>query len=211
MGETPGTVGTPVFVAYVVFVVFVVFVVVGVLNWSAVLVPEVQLDVPVPPGSVTVTSTAPVLLTAGLVAEIWVLELLTGAAVALMPPNCTVAPVKLVPVTVTLVPAGPLVGETPVTVGCAAQVLVAAPASGAAATSPPTSPVAATAAKMELWIMGECPFPPEDLHQGALTRCSGQRATHSSHQSFAAAKNSYLVSRRLTTLAGCQAIKKDMR
>jgi len=149
------------------------------VNWSAKLLAEVQFEVPVPAGSVTVTSTEPMLVTAGLVAVIWVLELKV-AAVALTPPNCTVAPLtKLVPVIVTWVlpDLGPVVADSTVTVGCAVQVLVAAPAWGATATSPPISPVAATAAKINLWIMGECPSLP-DLHQSGLTHCSRQRARH---------------------------------
>ena len=76
----------------------------------------------VPPGVVTVTSTAPA-LPAGDVAVIDV-ALLTVNEVAAVAPNFTaVAPVKLVPVMVTLVPpaVGPLVGLTPVTVGAGAR------------------------------------------------------------------------------------------
>ena len=66
------------------------------MNWSAALVALV------PPPVVTVMSTVPVL--AGDVAVIEV-ELLTVKEVALALPNLTaVAPVKLVPVMVTLVP-----------------------------------------------------------------------------------------------------------
>ena len=71
-----------------------------------------------PPGVVTVTSTAPA-EPAGLAAVICV-ALSTVKLAALAEPNCTaVAPVKLVPVMVTDVPpaSGPLVGEMLVTVG----------------------------------------------------------------------------------------------
>ena len=71
----------------------------------------------VPPGVVTVTSTVPV--PAGEVAVIWV-ALTTLNNPAALPPNLTaVAPEKLVPVMVTLVPpaGGPLFGVTLVTVG----------------------------------------------------------------------------------------------
>ena len=73
---------------------------------------------PVPPGVVTETSTAPAEF-AGVVAVIEV-ALTTVTPVAAVPPNVTaVAPVKLVPVMVTLVtPAvGPEFGLTLVTVG----------------------------------------------------------------------------------------------
>ena len=73
-----------------------------------------------PPGVVTVTSTvaAPC---AGEMAVIWVVEL-TVKLVALVPPNLTaVAPLKLVPRMMTVVPPVlmPLVGLTEVTVGAA--------------------------------------------------------------------------------------------
>ncbi len=70
-----------------------------------------------PPGVVTLTSTVPV--PAGDVAVIWV-GLLTVNEPAALPPKLTaVAPEKLVPVTVTVVPppAEPMFGATPVTVG----------------------------------------------------------------------------------------------
>jgi hypothetical protein len=66
---------------------------------------------------VTLTSTTPV--PAGDVAVIWVAEL-TVKPVAAVAPNVTaVAPVKLAPVIVTVVPpaAGPRVGEIEVTAG----------------------------------------------------------------------------------------------
>src|SRR4051812_14786249 len=59
----------------------------------------------------------PVVLPEGTVAVIWMLEL-TVNAVAAVPLNCTpVAPVKLVPLMVTLVPTGPDAGVKPVIVG----------------------------------------------------------------------------------------------
>ena len=76
---------------------------------------------PVPPGVVTTTFTKPAEL-AGVVAVIEV-ALTTVTPVAAMPPNATdVAPVKLVPVIVTLVPPAvvPEFGLTLVTVGTAA-------------------------------------------------------------------------------------------
>ena len=81
------------------------------MNRSTGLVAEV------PPGVVTITSTVPLL--AGLIAVIWV-SLSTVKLVAAVEPNETlVAPVKPLPVMVTLVPpfVDPLVGLTPVTVG----------------------------------------------------------------------------------------------
>ena len=83
------------------------------MNWSAAEVAEV------PPVVVTLTSTT--LVPAGDVAVIEVAEL-TMKPVAEAAPNVTVvAPVKLVPVIVTVVPpvAGPCVGEIEVTVGAA--------------------------------------------------------------------------------------------
>jgi hypothetical protein len=76
---------------------------------------------PLSPFTVTVTVTAPA-LPAGVVAVIVVL-FTTVTFVAAAVPNFTVAPVaKLVPVMVTDVPpiAGPLLGDTLVTVGCTA-------------------------------------------------------------------------------------------
>ena len=81
------------------------------MNWSAAEVAEV------PPAVVTPTWTVPV--PAGAVAVICVAEF-TVKPVAGVPPKLTaVAPMRLVPVMVTLVPpvAGPVVGETAVTVG----------------------------------------------------------------------------------------------
>ena len=81
------------------------------MNWSF------ELVALVPPGVVvTVTSTVPV--PAGTVA-VMVVELLTVNVVAglLGPKSTAVAPVKLVPPTVTEVPAGPPIGSTRVTVG----------------------------------------------------------------------------------------------
>ena len=74
---------------------------------------------PLCPFTVTVTVTAPAAC-AGVVAVIEVL-LTTTTLLAAVPPNVTVAPLaKFVPVIVTAVPpaAGPLLGDTPVTVGC---------------------------------------------------------------------------------------------
>jgi len=70
---------------------------------------------PVPFG--VVTAILPVVAPLGTFAWIWVLEL-TVKLVADVPLNFTaVAPVKFVPVIVTLVPTGPLVGLNDVTVG----------------------------------------------------------------------------------------------
>jgi hypothetical protein len=96
-GETALTVGAPAEAPYV--------------NRSA------ELVVLVPPGPVTVTSTVPD--PAGEVAVIDVAEL-TVTPVAVPLPKATVLPAaKFVPVTVTVVPpdAGPLAGETALTVG----------------------------------------------------------------------------------------------
>jgi len=70
----------------------------------------------VPPAVVTVTSTVP--MPAGEVAVIWVV-LLTMKEAALLPKLAAVAPEKLVPVMVTLLPpdVGPVFGLTLVTVG----------------------------------------------------------------------------------------------
>jgi hypothetical protein len=76
------------------------------------------VPVPLPPGVVTTTSTA-LAACAGVVTVI-VVELVTDTLVPAVPPNVTeVAPVKFVPVMVTEVPpaAGPLFGDTEVTVG----------------------------------------------------------------------------------------------
>ncbi|MEY9227942.1 hypothetical protein ABIF78_000265 [Bradyrhizobium japonicum] len=84
------------------------------MNWSAADVADV------PPGVVTRIST--VLVPAGDVAVIWVAELTVKPAAAVPPKVTAVAPVKLVPVMVTVVPPppGPDVGEIEVTVGAAA-------------------------------------------------------------------------------------------
>jgi hypothetical protein len=72
------------------------------------------LLVAVPPGVVTLSG--PVVAPAGTVAWIAVAEF--TVKLALTPLNATaVAPVKLVPLIVTLVPTGPLVGVKPVIVG----------------------------------------------------------------------------------------------
>ena len=81
------------------------------------------LRLPLCPFTVTVTVTAPA-LPAGVVAVICV-PLTTTTFVAAAPPNVTVAPAaKFVPVIVTAVPpaAGPLFGDTPLTVGIATMV-----------------------------------------------------------------------------------------
>jgi len=71
----------------------------------------------VPPSVVTVTSTVPT--PAGEVAVIWVALLTVKEAAALLPKLTAVAPEKLVPVMVMLVPpdVGPVFGLTLVTVG----------------------------------------------------------------------------------------------
>jgi hypothetical protein len=81
------------------------------VNWSAADVADV------PPGVVTLMSTAPV--PAGEVAVIDVAELNVKLAAAVAPNVTAVTPVKLVPVMVTMVPpaCGPAVGEIDVTVG----------------------------------------------------------------------------------------------
>ncbi len=83
------------------------------MNWSAAEVAEV------PPTVVTVRSTVPV--PAGAVAVREVAETTVKEVAAAVPKLTAVAPVRLVPVTVTLVPpaVGPLVGLTAVTVGAA--------------------------------------------------------------------------------------------
>jgi hypothetical protein len=85
------------------------------VNWSAVLVALV------PPGVVTVTSTGPVPLPVGAVA-VMLVALLTVKAAVVVPKSTLLAPVKLVPVTVTDVPAvtEPEFGLMLVTVGCSA-------------------------------------------------------------------------------------------
>ena len=89
------------------------------MNWSALLVAEV------PFGVVTVTSTAPLRLTTGLVAMICVSLLTVKLLAAVEPKAMPVAPLNPVPVMVTLIPplAGPLVGLIPVTVGAASVVI----------------------------------------------------------------------------------------
>jgi hypothetical protein len=71
----------------------------------------------VPASVVTVTSTVPI--PAGEVAVIWVALLTVKEPAALLPKLTAVAPEKLVPVMVTLVPpdAGPVFGLTLVTAG----------------------------------------------------------------------------------------------
>ncbi len=73
-------------------------------------------EVAVPPG--VVTEIVPLVAPFGTVAEIWLASVTENAAV--VPLNFTpVAPVKFAPVTVTLVPVCPLVGEKLVIVGAA--------------------------------------------------------------------------------------------
>ena len=81
------------------------------MNWSAAEVADV------PPAVVTLTSTVPV--PAGEVAVIEVAELKVKLVAAVAPNVTAVAPVKLVPVIVTLVPpeVDPLLGETEETTG----------------------------------------------------------------------------------------------
>ena len=87
------------------------------VNWSAA---DVAL---VPPTVVTLTSTVPALPT-GVVAVIWVAELTVNPLAAVAPKVTAVAPVKFVPVIVTVVPpaVGPAVAVMLVTVGSAAYV-----------------------------------------------------------------------------------------
>src|SRR5262252_5840130 len=90
------------------------------LNWSAAVVADV------PAGVVTVMSTDWPAVPAGSVAVIWVGET-TWKVVAGVLPNITlVAPVKLVPVIVTVAPpaAGPLAGDTAVMVTVVPLVIV---------------------------------------------------------------------------------------
>ena len=84
------------------------------MNWSADEVADVPLAV------VTVTSTVPA-VPAGLVAVICVAELTVKPVAAAVPNSTAVAPVRFVPVMVTLVPpaVGPAVGLTAVTAGAA--------------------------------------------------------------------------------------------
>jgi hypothetical protein len=82
------------------------------VNWSAAEVALVPLDV------VTVTSTVPA-GSAGLTAVIELSELTVKLAAARVPNLTAVAPVRALPVMVTVVapPVGPEVGDTPVTTG----------------------------------------------------------------------------------------------
>ena len=81
---------------------------------ASVLVPEA---VPVPSVVAVVTVTAPVLVPAGTTAVIEALWLTLGMAVPPPVKATEVAPVKLVPVNVIVVPAAPLFGEKAVIVG----------------------------------------------------------------------------------------------
>jgi len=77
----------------------------------------------VPPGAVTVTSTAPAVC-AGEVAVMLVADTTVNDEAAVEPNDTPVAPVKFVPVIVTLVPpaVGPAAGVSDVTVGDAEYV-----------------------------------------------------------------------------------------
>ena len=83
------------------------------MNWSAADVADV------PPTEVILTSTVPV--PEGDVAVIWVAELTVKPVAGVAPKVTAVAPEKLVPVMVTVVPPapGPDVGEIELTVGAA--------------------------------------------------------------------------------------------
>ena len=81
---------------------------------SGLVIVKLALLVAVPPGVVTLI--VPVVAPAGTVAVIWV-SLFTAKA-AVVPLNFTaVAPLRLLPVMVTLVPTGPLVGANELRVG----------------------------------------------------------------------------------------------
>ena len=89
---------------------------------GAVLPPELPeptvnelLEVPVPVG--VVTEIGPVEAPVGTVVVIWFGAATVRAVCLVLPKVTTVAPVKSVPVIVTAVPVGPLVGVKPVTVG----------------------------------------------------------------------------------------------
>ena len=100
----------------------------------------------VPPGVVTVTSTVPA--KPAMAVAVTLVALLTLKLVALVDPNLTaVAPVKLVPVIVTMVPpaVGPAVGATCVTVGAGA-LTVAVPV--AVPVEPPTSAIDTVVVKL---------------------------------------------------------------
>src|SRR6202790_3412188 len=90
------------------------------VNWS-----DGALTSEVPPGVVTKTSTVAA-ASAGEMMVMDVAELTTRPVPAVVPNFTTVAPVKPVPVTVTLVPpaVGPVFGLTPVTVGTGGAVKV---------------------------------------------------------------------------------------
>ena len=107
---------------------------------------KLLLLVAVPSGVVTLRG--PVVAPAGTVAEICVDEL--TVKVALVPLNLTdVAPVKFVPLIVTLVPTGPLVGEKLVMVGGLVTVklllLVAVPSGVVTLTGPVVAPAGTVA------------------------------------------------------------------
>jgi hypothetical protein len=85
------------------------------VNWSALLVAEV------PPGVVTVTSTVPAVWAGDVTVMVVPPPPTVNVETTVLPKFTAVAPVKLLPVMVTLVPPaiGPLLGEIPVTAGTA--------------------------------------------------------------------------------------------
>ena len=108
-------------------------------------------DVPVPPGPVTVMR--PVVTPAGALTVIRVSEFTTkpGAAVPLK--ATAVTPVKLVPVKVTTVPAGPAAGENEVITGAGTTVKLAAETAEATPVVTPMGPVVAPAGTVAVsWV-----------------------------------------------------------
>jgi hypothetical protein len=81
----------------------------------------------VPPTVVTVTSTLPA-ISAGLAAVIWPALLTVKLVAGTVPKSTAVAPVKSIPVIVTVVSpcVGPAVGVIPVTLGAATKVKMSA-------------------------------------------------------------------------------------
>jgi hypothetical protein len=113
-------------------------------------------EVAVPPG--VVTEIVPVIAPLGTVAEMWLASV--TEKVAVVPLNFTlVAPVKFVPVIVTLVPTTPLVGERLVIVGAATVTVkllaeLAVPPGVTIVTFPVTAPVG-TVAVAEVVLLTE--------------------------------------------------------
>src|SRR5213593_699798 len=106
--------------------------------------------VPVPPGVVTLSG--PVVAPVGTVA--WIVVAEVTVKLALTPLNATaVAPVKFVPLIVTLVPTGPLVGVKPVIVGALATMTVTVVESefGASATVTVCGPAVANSIEKVPW------------------------------------------------------------